>query len=82
MGDIDGEYEVVLTAAGSEQAAVTSGVPGHEGVHLAENIFSGICPAFGALRLKIRRADSTTGDFTSLPAEELQEVYLLVDYES
>ncbi|THB75021.1 MAG: hypothetical protein D3926_21085 [Desulfobacteraceae bacterium] len=81
QGRHSGSYHIALSLPGHQVSTEVPPDGVYEGVHFKEDVFSGSAAATGDFELKIRRDSALPTDFSSLPREDLYEVYFMVDYQ-
>jgi hypothetical protein len=81
MGKHTGDYEIELQVPGQPlSACALSKDPSLNNIHYKADIFEGTALATGTFEIKIRRDSAGSGDFTSLPADDLQDMYLVLEF--
>jgi peptidoglycan hydrolase-like protein with peptidoglycan-binding domain len=81
MGKHEGNYEVELQVPGQPlSACALSKDPSLNNIHYKADIFEGTAGATGTFEVKIRQDSAGSDDFTSLPADDLQDMYLVLEF--
>jgi hypothetical protein len=81
IGKHTGDYEVELQVPGQSLIACSLVKdPSLNNIHYKADVFEGTAPATGTFEVKIRRDSAASGDFTSLPADDLQDIYLVLEF--
>ncbi len=81
QGKHTGNYEVGLSLPGQSITASIAPDTIYPDVHYNETIFEGTVSSTGDFNLKIKRDTALPGDFSSLPEDDLYEVYFIIDYQ-
>jgi len=80
QGRHSGNYDIALSLPAQDTTAAILPDTVYSDVHFNETVFEGSSQCTGDFSLKIKRDTSPSGDFSSLPENDLYEVYFIIDY--
>jgi hypothetical protein len=81
IGSYNNEYvaRVVIPGQPSADSSISKD-PSLGNLHYKADVFTGTAPATGNFEIKVRRDTAGTNDFSSLPKEDVSDVYLVLEY--
>lgn len=81
QGQHTGNYDIAVSLPNQNFTAAIQPDMVYQDIHYKDDIFQGTAPCTGDFSIKIKRDTASSGDFSSLPENDLYEVYFIVDYQ-